>query len=96
VRYMVGGKAGLAKGERLLRFEFPERPGVLMRFLSSMHPSWNISLFHYRNQGADYGQILVGIQLPDSDETAFHAFLDSLGYPYVDETQNSVYQLFLR
>ncbi|HEX4414839.1 MAG TPA: threonine ammonia-lyase, biosynthetic [Lacipirellulaceae bacterium] len=96
VRYMVGGKVELARGERLCRFEFPERPGVLLRFLSSMRPSWNISLFHYRNQGADYGQILVGIQVPEGDDRAFQRFLDTLGYPCVDETQNRVYHLFLR
>jgi threonine dehydratase len=96
VRYMVGGRTQLARNERLYRFEFPERPGVLIRFLSSMRPNWNISLFHYRNQGADYGQILVGIQVPDGDDGAFQKFLDSLGYPFVDETQNRTYHLFLR
>ena len=96
LRYMVGGRTQLAQDERLYRFEFPERPGALMRFLSSMHPSWNISLFHYRNQGADYGRILVGIQVPSGDMGAFQGFLDTLGYPYVDETQNRIYHLFLR
>ena len=96
VRYMVGGRSELAHDERLYRFDFPERPGALMRFLSSMHPSWNISLFHYRNQGADYGRILVGIQVADGDQKAFQAFIDGLAYPCVDETDNPVYRLFLR
>lgn len=94
VRHMVGGPSPLARGERLYRFQFPERPGALMTFLASMHPEWNISLFHYRNQGADYGRILVGIQVPDA--AAFRAFADALGYPWVDETENPVYRLFLR
>ncbi|MDB5913169.1 MAG: ilvA, partial [Ramlibacter sp.] len=96
VRHMVGGPSPLAQDERLLRFVFPERPGALMRFLSHMRPSWNISLFHYRNQGADYGRILVGLQVPASDDKAFQDFLDELGFPYVDETHNPVYGLFLR
>ncbi len=96
VRHMVGGRSELARNERLFRFEFPERPGALMRFLAAMHPGWNISLFHYRNQGADYGRILVGIQVPAGDEEAFAAFLQSLAYPFVEETQNPVYSLFLR
>jgi threonine dehydratase len=96
VRHMVGGHSELARDERLFRFVFPERPGALMRFLSSMHPGWNISLFHYRNQGADYGRILVGIQVPAADEHAFKAFLRTLAYPYVEESANPVYRLFLR
>ncbi len=96
IRHMVGGISSLAQDERLLRFIFPERPGALMKFLSHMRPNWNISLFHYRNQGADYGRILVGLQVPEADNTAFQEFLDTLGYPYVDETQNPVYRLFLR
>ena len=96
VRHMVGGRSALAADERLFRFVFPERPGALMRFLSSLHPGWNISLFHYRNQGADYGRILVGIQVPSGDELAFQAFVDALGYAYVEESGNPVYQLFLR
>jgi threonine dehydratase len=96
LRHMVGGRSELAKNERLYRFIFPERPGALMRFLSSMHPDWNISLFHYRNQGADYGRILVGIQVPRGDSGALREFLDSLDYPYEDESQNPVYKLFLR
>jgi threonine dehydratase len=96
VRHMVGGHSELARDERLFRFVFPERPGALMRFLSSMHPSWNISLFHYRNQGADYGRILVGIQVPQADERAFRSFLETLAYPCVEESANPVYRLFLR
>jgi threonine dehydratase len=96
VRHMVGGHSELAQDERLFRFVFPERPGALMRFLAALHPSWNISLFHYRNQGADYGRILVGIQVPGSDDAAFQAFLKTLAYPCVEETTNPVYRLFLR
>jgi threonine dehydratase len=96
VRHMVGGRSELARNERLYRFIFPERPGALMRFLSSMHPDWNISLFHYRNQGADYGRILVGIQVPRGDSAALREFLETLNYPYQDESSNPVYQLFLR
>lgn len=96
IRHMVGGHSTLAKDERLLRFVFPERPGALMKFLSSMRPGWNITLFHYRNQGADYGRILVGLQVPKADNKAFQSFLDTLGYPYVEETDNPVYRLFLQ
>jgi threonine dehydratase len=96
IRHLVGGHSELAADERLFRFEFPERPGALMRFLAALHPSWNISLFHYRNQGADHGRILVGIQVPASDGPAFTRFLKSLDYPHVEETQNPVYRLFLR
>ena len=96
VRHMVGGRSELAADERLFRFEFPERPGALMRFLDAMHPGWNISLFHYRNQGADYGRILVGIQVPAGEEADFDRFLLGLAYPFVEETNNPVYILFLR
>ena len=96
VRHMVGGHSALAQDERLLRFVFPERPGALLKFLSHMRPSWNITLFHYRNQGADYGRILVGLQVPKADDKAFKAFLNTLGYPFVDETNNPVYRMFLR
>jgi threonine dehydratase len=95
VRHMVGGRSELARDERLFRFVFPERPGALMKFLSTMHPGWNISLFHYRNQGADYGRILVGLQVPPEDGEALAGFLDTLQYPYVEETGNPVYRLFL-
>ena len=96
IRHMVGGHSALSKDERLLRFVFPERPGALMKFLSEMRPNWNISLFHYRNQGADYGRILVGLQVPIADNKAFKTFLDTLGYPHVEETDNPVYRLFLQ
>ncbi|CAH2788496.1 MAG: Threonine dehydratase biosynthetic (EC [uncultured Caballeronia sp.] len=95
IRYMVGGHSPLAQDERLLRFEFPERPGALMKFLSSMAPNWNISLFHYRNQGADTSSILVGIQVPASENVEFERFLATLGYPWWDEGTNPVYKLFL-
>jgi threonine dehydratase len=96
IRHMVGGRSALARDERLLRFVFPERPGALMKFLSHMRPGWNITLFHYRNQGADYGRILVGLQVPTADNKAFKEFLDTLGYPHVEETGNPVYRLFLQ
>jgi threonine dehydratase len=96
IRHMVGGLSTLAQDERLLRFVFPERPGALMKFLSLMRPGWNISLFHYRNQGADYGRILVGLQVPKADDLAFATFLQTLDYPYVEETANPVYRMFLQ
>lgn len=96
VRYMVGGRTELARDERLYRFSFPERPGALMRFLSRMHPDWNISLFHYRNQGADYSDILVGLQVPPDETAELQEFLRSLDYPFVEESLNPVYRLFLR
>ena len=96
IRHMVGGHSNLAQEERLLRFEFPERPGALMRFLLAMRPGWNISLFHYRNQGADYGRILMGLQVPAKEDRAFAKFLEELGYPYVEETMNPAYRLFLQ
>ena len=95
VRHTVGGHAPTAKNEILYRFEFPERPGALIRFLTSMSSHWNISLFHYRNHGADYGRVLVGMQVPPQDKKAFQAFLDKVGYPYCDETRNPAYRLFL-
>jgi len=91
----VGGKSSLAHDELLYRFEFPERPGALMRFLDSMAPNWNISLFHYRNQGGDVGRILVGLQVPQAEMDEFRQFLASLGYRYWDESGNPVYKLFL-
>ena len=96
LRHLVGGHSALAQDERLLRFTFPERPGALLKFLSLMQPTWNISLFHYRNQGADYGRILVGMQVPAEDRAAFDAFLATLGYPHVEETLNPAYRLFLQ
>ena len=95
VRHLVGGKSPLAHDELLYRFEFPERPGALMRFLDSMSPNWNISLFHYRNQGGDVGRILVGLQVPKKEMRKFQAFLSTLGYRYWDESENPAYKLFL-
>jgi threonine dehydratase len=95
VRHLVGGHAPTAIDEILYRFEFPERPGALLRFLDSMSAGWNISLFHYRNHGADYGRVLVGMQVPASDKAEFRAFLDRLGYDHVDETGNPAYRMFL-
>lgn len=95
VRHLVGGHAPEVKHELLYRFEFPERPGALMKFLNSMSHNWNISLFHYRNHGTDYGRVLVGIQVPPTEKAAFKAFLDHLGYPCWDETRNPAYKLFL-
>jgi threonine dehydratase len=98
LRHMVGGHAPARignGGELLYRFEFPERPGALMKFLNSMRTDWNISLFHYRNQGADYGRVLVGMEVPRGEMRQFRQFLATLGYPYVDETRNPAYRLFL-
>jgi threonine dehydratase len=95
VRHLVGGHAPEAEHEILYRFEFPERPGALMQFLDSMSAGWNISLFHYRNHGADYGRVLVGMQVPPSDKGEFRRFLDRLGYDYVEETGNPAYRMFL-
>jgi threonine dehydratase len=95
VRHLVGGRAPAAEHEILYRFEFPERPGALMRFLDSMSAGWNISLFHYRNHGADYGRVLVGMQVPPQDSAQFRRFLDGLGYDYVDESANPAYRMFL-
>ena len=95
LRHMVGGRSQLAKNELLYRFEFPEKPGALMKFLTSMAPNWNISLFHYRNHGADYGRILIGMQVPASDRKELKKFLADLGYPHWDESDNPAYKLFL-
>jgi threonine dehydratase len=95
VRHMVGGHAPGVAHEILYRFEFPERPGALMKFLNSMRHGWNISLFHYRNHGADYGRVLVGMQVPPRDKAVFRGFLAKLGYPYAEETRNPAYRLFL-
>ncbi|BAL26606.1 threonine ammonia-lyase, biosynthetic [Azoarcus sp. KH32C] len=95
IRYMVGGRAPHVNHELVYRFEFPERPGALMNFLSNLHSDWNISLFHYRNHGADFGRVLVGMQVPPEDKTAFQDFLDRLGYEYVDESANPAYRMFL-
>ena len=95
LRHLVGGHAPEAEHEILFRFEFPERPGALMNFLDSMSHNWNISLFHYRNHGADYGRVLVGMQVPNHDKKALKTFLDTLGYHYWDESDNPAYRLFL-
>ncbi len=96
VRYMVGGHAVQADHELLYRFEFPERPGALLRFLTRMGQRWNISLFHYRNHGADFGRILVGVQVPPPERKKFSLFLEELGYNYREETENPAYKLFLK
>ena len=95
IRHLVGGKAPQAKHEVIYRFEFPERPGALMKFLNSLGHKWNISLFHYRNHGADYGRVLCGVQVPAADKAAFKVFLDGLGYRYWNESKNPAYKLFL-
>ncbi|NES06942.1 MAG: threonine ammonia-lyase, biosynthetic [Okeania sp. SIO2F4] len=95
LRHLVGGRSPLAHHELLYRFEFPERPGALMKFVASMSPNWNISLFHYRNNGADYGRIAVGMQVPPYEMAEWQAFLESLAYRYWDESQNPAYKLFL-
>jgi threonine dehydratase len=95
VRHTVGGHAPTVDDEILYRFEFPERPGALMRFLTAMSSGWNISLFHYRNHGADYGRVLVGMQVPPRDKRKFRAFLAKVGYPSHEETRNPAYKLFL-
>ncbi len=95
IRHLVGGHAPQVQDERLFRFEFPERPGALMTFLNSMSQHWNISLFHYRNHGADYGRVLVGMQVPAHENAELAEFLQRLGYRYWDETANPAYRLFL-
>jgi threonine dehydratase len=94
IRYMVGGHARGAANETLVRFEFPERPGALLNFLSRLGKRWNISLFHYRNHGAAYGRVLMGIQVKTSDKAEFRQFLKSLDYPLWEETDNPAYRLF--
>jgi len=96
LRYMVGGRGQGVENERLFRFVFPEHPGALARFLDNLRSRWNISLFHYRNHGSDYGRVLVGMQVPERDEAAFQEFLVKLGYPNEEETDNPAYHLFLR
>jgi threonine dehydratase len=95
IRHLVGGRAPRVENEFVYRFEFPERPGALMHFLQNMSSSWNITLFHYRNHGADFGRVLVAMQVPATEKKAFKAFLDQLGYAYWDESENPAYQLFL-
>jgi threonine dehydratase len=96
VRHLVGGRTREARDEMLYRFEFPERPGALMNFLEHMGSGWNITLFHYRNQGADVGRVLVGLQVPEAERGAFRRFLRELGYDYTDESRNAAYRFFLR
>ena len=96
VRHLVGGRTREAADEMLYRFEFPERPGALMNFLDHLRPGWNITLFHYRNHGSDVGRVLVGLQVPATERTAFRRFLRELGYDYADESRNPAYRFFLR
>jgi threonine dehydratase len=95
VRYMVGGRSPLVCNERLFRFWFPERPGALARFLQTMGADWNISLFHYRMQGGDFGRVLIGLEIPDNQNKVLKNFLSQLGYRYIEETENEAYRLFL-
>jgi threonine dehydratase len=95
VRYMVGGRVPSLAQERVFRVEFPERPGALLQFLSAIGSQWNITLFHYRNHGAAYGRVLIGLDVSAADSAQVNACLDALGYPYVEETTNDVYRLFL-
>jgi threonine dehydratase len=95
IRHMVGGRSSQVSDEMVYRFEFPERPGALMNFLNRMSQGWNISLFHYRNHGADFGRVLAGMQVPGDQQRAFKRFLTQLNYRYWDETGNPAYELFL-
>jgi threonine dehydratase len=95
VRYMVGGHAHGLANERLFRFEFPERPGALLRFLQAIGSRWNISLFHYRNHGSDYGRVLAGVQVAPADGDEFAQHLRELNYAYTEETGNPAYRMFL-
>ncbi len=96
IRHMVGGRSHLVKEEVLYRFEFPERPGALLDFLTKVAGRWNISMFHYRNHGSAFGRVLAGMEVPKTDHAAFHSFLDELGYNYIEETKNPAYRLFLK
>ena len=97
VRFMVGGHAApTVHDERLFRFVFPDRPTALVEFLAAIGSRWNISLFHYRNHGAAWGHVLVGVQVPSSDSAEFRAFRDNLRYAYTEETHHPAYRLFLR
>ena len=93
---MIGGRASGLPHERIFRFQFPERPGAFIRFMSALQPLWNLTLFHYRNHGDDVGRVLAGVDAPPADHAALTAALDALGYPYVDETDNPAARLFLR
>jgi threonine dehydratase len=95
IRYMVGGRSPTLRDEVILRCEFPERPGALLQFLDGVGPAWNITLFHYRNHGADFGRVLVGLQVPPAERERFAERLRALGYPYEEETGNPAYRMFL-
>jgi threonine dehydratase len=95
IRYMIGGQCRGLADECLFRFEFPERPGALLRFLDAVGTRWNITLFHYRNHGADCGRVLAGVQVPPAEREEFRLHLDELHYPYVEETANPAYRIFL-
>ncbi len=95
IRYMVGGKSSVVKNEMIYRFWFPERPGAIAKFLENMNEGWNISMFHYRAQGGDFGRILMGFEIPDEDIKKFKKFLDTLGYHYIEDSDNEAYKLFL-
>jgi len=95
IRHMVGGRTGETHDERIFRFVFPERPGALMTFLDRLAGRWNISLFHYRNHGADVGRVLAGFEVPDTELADFERFLDEVGYPAEPESGNAAYRLFL-
>jgi threonine dehydratase len=95
LRHLVGGMAAGLESERLYRFEFPERPGALMRFLNEMPMTWNISLFHYRNHGAAYGRVLAGLEIPSTEQAEFESFISELGYTWSEETENPAVELFL-
>jgi threonine dehydratase len=94
IRHMVGGRARVSN-ERIYRFEFPERPGALLQFLRGMNTDWNISLFHYRNYGSEYGRVLLGIQVPEEDMLRFHRFLAETGYSHHSEAGNAAYEMFV-
>jgi threonine dehydratase len=95
IRHMVGGRNKTVQNERVFRFEFPERPGALMTFLDLLGGRWNISMFHYRNHGAAYGRVMVGLQVPQRDQKAFDEFLKLINYPCQEETGNIAYRTFL-
>ncbi|CAM9708450.1 unnamed protein product [Discosporangium mesarthrocarpum] len=96
VRHMVGGRAPKVTHEHLYRFEFPESPGALSRFLQALSGGWNVSLFHYRNHGSDFGRVLAGLQVPPEEGLEFQEFLNRLGYTYYDESRNPVYAQYFR
>ena len=96
VRHMVGGRAEALGNERLFRFEFPERPGALLDFLKAIGNQWNITLFHYRNHGSDYGRVLAGIDVPESERDELESHLSELGYPHSEESDNPAYAMFLK